>query len=149
MKLISIINNINSNNNSYLDSFHLNKTVKYSNDNYEIVKLLEFEGFLSEVKIIKHLSNKSINFIKNFTEFKLKPISKPGRRVFLSNKEVVSLNNTVSSIRKQLKQSKIGIKERESNYGYLYIIRTSKGIMTDKYAIKQNRGGELILKIKY
>jgi hypothetical protein len=44
MKLISIINNINSNNNSYLDSFHLNKTVKYSNDNYEIVKLLAKPG---------------------------------------------------------------------------------------------------------
>jgi ribosomal protein S8 len=111
--------------------------------------LLEFEGFLSEVKIIKHLSNKSINFIKNFTEFKLKPISKSGRRVFLSNKEVVSLNNTVSSIRKELKQSKIGIKERESNYGYLYIIRTSKGIMKDKYAIKENRGGELLFKIQF
>lgn len=160
MKLISIINNINKNPNCYLKNFSLNLTIEYSKDAYEILKLLEFEGFLSEVFIKNYSSstlfphNKTVNkkyitFINSFTGFSLKQISRSGRRVFISNKEVVSLNNTVSSIRKKLNQSKISIKERESNFGYLYLIRTSKGIMTEKEAINNNLGGELLFKIKY
>ena len=101
----------------------------YSKLKHELAKLLVKEGFLSSVKKVK----------KNFEEleitmkyFEEEPVikelvreSKPGLRKYLSYKEI------------KPHKGGLGIK----------IITTSKGLMTDREAIKKQMGGEVICKV--
>ena len=104
-------------------------SVPYSKLKHELVKLLVKEGFLSDVKKVK----------KDFDElditlkyFKDEPVikeltreSKPGLRKYISYKD---------------------IKPHKGGLG-LKVLTTSKGLMTDKDAIKEKVGGEIICRV--
>ena len=101
----------------------------YSKLKHELAKLLVKEGFLSSVKKVKKDFDELEITLKYFEE---EPVikelvreSKPGLRKYLSYKEI------------KPHKGGLGIK----------IITTSKGLMTDREAIKKQMGGEVICKV--
>lgn len=98
----------------------------------EIARILKEEGFIKDYKIEKSDENRSaqntIILTLKYTDKKervitgLKRISKPGLRVYAKNDEIPKVLNGLG----------------------IAIISTSKGIMTDKEARKQNIGGEVL-----
>ena len=101
----------------------------YSKLKHELAKLLVKEGFLSSVKKVKKDFDELEITLKYFEE---EPVikelvreSKPGLREYLSYKEI------------KPHKGGLGIK----------IITTSKGLMTDREAIKKQMGGEVICKV--
>lgn len=104
-------------------------SVPYSNVKYNIAKLLEKEGFVDYTKKrgknIKRLvvGLKYENGQSKINE--IKRISKPGRRMYVSSKNIYF---------------------PKSGYGSL-VISTPKGILTSKEAKKMKVGGEIICEI--
>ena len=105
-------------------------TVPASKMKIEIARILKEEGFIKDYKIEnseKSVQNTIIITLK-YTDKKervitgLKRISKPGLRVYAKNDEIPKVLNGLG----------------------IAIISTSKGIMTDKEARKQNIGGEVL-----
>lgn len=101
----------------------------YSKLKHELAKLLVKEGFLSSVRKVKKDFDELEITLKYFEE---EPVikelvreSKPGLRKYLSYKEI------------KPHKGGLGIK----------IITTSKGLMTDREAIKKQMGGEVICKV--
>ncbi len=98
----------------------------------EIARILKEEGFIKDYKIEKSDENRSVQntiiLTLKYTDKKervitgLKRISKPGLRVYAKNDEIPKVLNGLG----------------------IAIISTSKGIMTDKEARKQNIGGEVL-----
>ena len=102
--------------------------VPASNIKNEIARILKEEGFIKDYKIVDNDAQGSIQITLKYTEKKervingLKRISKPGLRVHVQKNEVPKVLNGLG----------------------IAIISTSKGIMTDKEARKENIGGEVI-----
>jgi small subunit ribosomal protein S8 len=101
----------------------------YSKLKHELAKLLVKEGFLTSVKKVKKDFDELEITLKYFEE---EPVikelvreSRPGLRKYLSYKE---------------------IKPYKGGLG-LKIFTTSKGLMTDREAIKKQMGGEVICKV--
>ena len=98
----------------------------------EIARILKEEGFVKDFKIEKSDENSSVQdtivLTLKYTDKRervitgLKRISKPGLRVYAKNDEVPKVLNGLG----------------------IAIISTSKGIMTDKQARKENIGGEVL-----
>ena len=92
----------------------------------EIARILKEEGFIKDYTI--NSDEKVINLTLKYTDKKervitgLKRISKPGLRVYAKNDEIPQVLNGLG----------------------IAIISTSKGIMTDKEARKENIGGEVL-----
>lgn len=101
----------------------------YSKLKHELAKLLVKEGFLTSVKKVKKDFDELEITLKYFED---KPVikeivreSKPGLRKYLSYK---------------------GIKPHKGGLG-IKVLTTSKGLMTDKEAIKKQMGGEVICRV--
>ena len=94
----------------------------------EIAKILKNEGFIENYKVSKDKVQGTLTLTLKYVNKKervitgLKRISKPGLRVYAKADEVPKVLN---------------------GFG-IAIISTSKGIMTDKEARKQNLGGEVL-----
>lgn len=94
----------------------------------EIAKILKAEGFIADYKIQKNNVQNTIVLNLKYGQNKervitgLKRISKPGLRVYAKAEEVPKVLNGLG----------------------IAIISTSKGIMTDKNARKENLGGEVL-----
>lgn len=94
----------------------------------EIAKILKDEGFIKNYKVVKEDAQGTILLTLKYTDKKervitgLKRISKPGLRVYAKSDEIPMVLNGLG----------------------IAIISTSKGIMTDKEARKQNIGGEVL-----
>ena len=94
----------------------------------EIARILKEEGFIKDYKIEDVDTHKNIILTLKYTDKKervitgLKRISKPGLRVYAKNDEIPKVLNGLG----------------------IAIISTSKGIMTDKEARKENIGGEVL-----
>lgn len=106
--------------------------VIYSKLKLEIVKLLKEEGFIANYKKVDSINNKS--YIRIFLKYsannepvikEIARVSKPGRRIYRSYKDLKSDNITV------------------------YILTTPKGVITDKKAKELKVGGEIIGYIKW
>lgn len=103
-------------------------TVQYSSYKEEILKVLKNEGFIKDFEIKKEENNKT--FIDVHLKYKnktsaihgMRQISKPGLRIYSESKKVPKVLNGLG----------------------IALISTSKGIMTDKQARKENVGGEII-----
>ena len=103
-----------------------------SKEKMEIARILKEEGFIKDFKIEKDEEKNSVQntiiLTLKYTDKKervitgLKRISKPGLRVYAKNDEIPKVLNGLG----------------------IAIISTSKGIMTDKEARKQNIGGEVL-----
>ena len=96
----------------------------------DIAKILKEEGFIRAYKILKfkkqgilRLNLKYVDSESLITD--LKRISKPGRRVYVGSKEVPRV------------MAGVGIA----------ILTTSKGLMTDDTARRENVGGEMLCQV--
>ena len=93
-----------------------------------IIKILKDEGFIANYKIEKGQVQDKVILTLKYAKNKervisgLKRISKPGLRVYAKCDEIPSVLNGLG----------------------IAIISTSKGIMTDKEARKENLGGEVL-----
>ena len=102
--------------------------VPASNIKKEIARILKEEGFIKDYKIESDNTQGTIILTLKYTEKRervitgLKRISKPGLRVYANKDEVPKVLNGLG----------------------IAIISTSKGIMTDKEARKENIGGEVL-----
>ena len=106
--------------------------VPSSNIKKEIARILKEEGFIKDYKVVNSDENSSVQdtilLTLKYTDKKervitgLKRISKPGLRVYAKNDEIPKVLNGLG----------------------IAIISTSKGIMTDKEARKENIGGEVL-----
>ena len=103
-------------------------TVPASKLKVELARILKEEGFIKEYKVVSEGVEKNILLTLKYGKKKkkvitgLKRISKPGLRVYVKSDEVPRVLNGLG----------------------IAIISTSKGIMTDKEARKQNLGGEVL-----
>jgi len=102
----------------------------FSNLKYEITKILEKEGFVEKVEKKGRRSKKIIEITLKYDGKTpaisgLKRISKPGQKIYLPYKK---------------------IKKSKGGYG-IFIVSTSKGLMTNKEARKQKLGGEVICEV--
>jgi len=106
-------------------------SVPYSEFKFRIAELLQKEGYVLNVEKKGRVPNKKIiidlKYKENGTPMitKIKKISKQGQRIYKTSSE---------------------IKPVKSGYG-LSIISTSKGVVTNKEARKNNVGGEIICEV--
>ena len=101
--------------------------VPASNIKKEIARILKEEGFIKDYKIVSDDAQGTIVLTLKYNKKDrvitgLKRISKPGLRVYAKNDEIPKVLNGLG----------------------IAIISTSKGIMTDKEARKENIGGEVL-----
>ncbi len=102
--------------------------VPASNIKKEIARILKEEGFIKDYSVSNEDSKETITLTLKYTNKKervitgLQRISKPGLRVYAKSDEIPQVLNGLG----------------------IAIISTSKGIMTDKEARKQNIGGEVL-----
>lgn len=94
----------------------------------ELARILKEEGFIKDYKVVKNDAQGTIELTLKYGDKKervitgLKRISKPGLRVYAKSDEIPKVLNGLG----------------------VAIISTSKGIMTDKEARRQNLGGEVL-----
>lgn len=105
--------------------------VPHSKEKEKILAIMKNEGFIQNYETVAS-EGRSYLKIKLSYDDKKRPIinqlvriSKPGRRIYVSHSEITPVRRGLG----------------------LAILSTSKGVMTDKDAIKNNVGGELICKI--
>ena len=102
--------------------------VPASNLKLELARILKEEGFIKDYKVLDENVQGMILLTLKYGQNKervitgLKRISKPGLRVYAKAEEVPKVLNGLG----------------------IAIISTSKGVMTDKEARKQNLGGEVL-----
>ena len=101
--------------------------VPSSNIKKEIARILKEEGFIKDYKIVSDDAQGTIVLTLKYNKKErvitgLKRISKPGLRVYAKNDEIPKVLNGLG----------------------IAIISTSKVIMTDKEARKENIGGEVL-----
>lgn len=131
--------------------------VPFSKLKFEIVKILEREGFVEKAekkrKKIKKGESKPKPFIEILLKYEDKTPAKSARSDSETRREVRPKGRPAISGLKKI--SKPGqriylpwkkIKRVKGGYG-IAIISTSKGLMTDKEARKQKIGGEVICEI--
>ena len=103
-------------------------SVPASNLKLSLAKILKDEGFIEDYKLVTDDAQGSILLTLKYGQNKervitgLKRISKPGLRVYAKSSEVPKVLNGLG----------------------IAIISTSRGVMTDKEARKQNLGGEVL-----
>ena len=106
---------------------HTTVDVPYSKVKNEIAKILLDEGFVADIETVENGVNKNIRITLKYKDSKsviqgLKRISKPGLRIYAEKEELPRVLNGLG----------------------IAIISTSKGIVTDKVARKNNVGGEVV-----
>ena len=106
--------------------------IPYSTAKFSIAKLLKEEGYLRNYKVF--VDDSRMKFIKVYIGYDehsrsvitgLRRVSKPGRRVYVKAEE---------------------IGRGKGKFGTA-VVSTSKGLMTDKQAIGNRLGGELLFRI--
>ena len=109
---------------------HESVDIPYSNMKFAISKILKEEGYIKNYKTFVDEARKK--FLKVYIHYDennksvitgLRRISKPGRRQYVGTAEIPRLRKRIG----------------------LIVISTSKGIMTDKSAVKNKVGGEPLL----
>ena len=106
---------------------HATVDVPYSKVKAEISNILLNEGFIADREIVENGTHKNIRITLKYKDSKcviqgLKRISKPGLRIYAEKEELPRVLNGLG----------------------IAVISTSKGIVTDKVARKENVGGEVI-----
>ncbi len=111
---------------------HMTVDVPFSKFRYQLVKVLEKEGYIKKVEKKGKGKNKvlEVSFNKKRGEdapesFQIRMVSKPGQRIYTRSREIKSIRGGLGT----------------------EIISTSQGLMSGKEARKKNLGGELICEI--
>jgi len=104
--------------------------VPYSEIKFEIAKVLKKENFIEEIEKKGKKIRKTIEIKLKYKDKEpaisgIKRVSKPGQRIYTAAGKIKGIRG---------------------GYG-MAIISTSKGLMTDKEARKQNLGGEILCKV--
>lgn len=95
--------------------------IPFSGLKYEILKIMEKEGIISEVKPSKDKKTLSIKLGQKYLNFKR--LSKPGRRLYYKYRRLPRFKREIM------------------------IISTPKGLMTTSQAVKNHLGGEAMLEV--
>ncbi len=110
---------------------HLIVDVPSSKMKVSIAKILKDEGFIKNFKLNDDNKQKVLRIYLKYSEenqpaiLNLTRVSKPGRRVYVKAEELIPIYNNIG----------------------IWIISTSKGIITNKTAKKMNVGGEILCEI--
>jgi len=97
----------------------------------ELAKVLKNEGFIRNYKFVKDGRQGILRVYLKYTDdqknviFGLERVSRPSRRYYVKSKDIKPVLNGMG----------------------IAVLSTSKGIMTDKQAKKENIGGELLCKV--
>jgi len=97
----------------------------------DIARILKKEGYIKDSKYIENDKQGTLRIILKYGKAQsdvilgIKRISKPGRRVYVKSSNILPVLNGMG----------------------ISILSTSGGLMTDKMAIKNNLGGEIICNI--
>jgi len=110
---------------------HVKVDIPSSKIKINITKILKDEGFIKNFKIIDSNNNKIVRIYLKYSEDNqssinsLKRISKSGRRIYVKSEDLRPVLNNIG----------------------IWIISTSKGLITNKAAKKLNVGGEVLCEI--
>jgi small subunit ribosomal protein S8 len=110
---------------------HLKVDMPSSKMKIAIARILKDEGFIKNFKVIDDNKQKLLRLYLKYSPanqsaiLNLKRISKPGRRVYKGAEELRPIYNNIG----------------------IWILSTSKGVITNKAAKKLNVGGEVICEI--
>lgn len=111
---------------------HESTDIPYSNMKFGICKILKEEGYVKNYKTF--MDERRKKFLKVYVNYDessrsvitgLKRVSRPGRRTYVKTDDISKLKHPMS----------------------LVILSTSKGLMTDKNAMKNRVGGEPLLMV--
>ena len=103
-------------------------TVPFSGIKAEIARILQEEGYIWSYEVVGEGKDKAIKVKNKFTAngktiiTDVKRCSKPGRRQYVHSEDIPTVMNGLG----------------------ISIVSTSRGIMTDKTARKENVGGEVL-----
>lgn len=102
-------------------------TAPYSKIKENILKIMMEKGFIDSYKVEGEgkLKVVTITLKEEISKLNLRRVSKPGQRIYVKKEELRSVRSGLG----------------------LSILSTSKGLMTNTEARKQNMGGELICEI--
>ena len=110
---------------------HLKVDIPSSKMKVSIAKILKDEGFIKNYKIIDDNKQKILRVYLKYAEdsrsaiLSLRRISKPGRRVYVKASDIRPVYNNIG----------------------IWILSTSKGVITNKAAKTLNIGGEVVCEI--
>lgn len=110
---------------------HLKVDIPSSKLKMSIAKILKDEGYVKNFKIIDDNKQKILRVYLKYNELnqaailKMRKISKPGRRVYIKADDLKPVYNNIG----------------------IWILSTSKGIITNKAARQLNVGGEVLCEI--
>ncbi len=110
---------------------HLKADVPSSKMKVAIARILKDEGFIKNFKIIDDKKQKILRIYLKYSQdndsavIKLRRISRPGRRVYIKSESLKPVYNNIG----------------------IWILSTSKGVITNKDAKSLNVGGEVICEI--
>ena len=110
---------------------HSTVAIPSSKIKVEIAKILKDEGYIRNYKFLKDGKQGILRVYLRYGNgqsnvvYGLKRISKPSRRVYVRSKDIKTVLNGLG----------------------ISILSTSKGVMTDKKARKENVGGEILCNI--
>jgi small subunit ribosomal protein S8 len=94
----------------------------------EVARILKDEGFIKNYKFLKDGKQGVLRIYLKYgpgqtrTIYSLQRVSKPGRRMYVKSKDIKPILNGMG----------------------ISILSTSRGLMTDKQARKENVGGEIL-----
>jgi len=94
----------------------------------EVARILKDEGFIKNYKFLKDGKQGILRIYLKYgqgqakTIYSLQRVSKPGRRMYVKSKDIKPILNGMG----------------------ISILSTSRGLMTDKQARKENVGGEIL-----
>jgi small subunit ribosomal protein S8 len=97
----------------------------------EIAKVLKSEGYIKNYKFIKDGKQGILRLYLKYGQLRrsaintIERVSKPSRRVYLKSKDIAPHYQGMG----------------------IFILSTSKGIMSDKRAVEENVGGEVICRV--
>ena len=110
---------------------HFKVDIPSSKMKISIARIMKDEGFVKNYKIIDDNKQKILRVYLKYGQanqsviMNMKRISKPGRRVYISSKDLRPVLNNIG----------------------IWVLSTSKGIITNKAARKLNVGGEVVCEI--
>jgi len=110
---------------------HSKVDVPLSNMKVSLAKILKDEGYIKNYKLLKDKGHGVLRVYLKYHESSqavitgLKRLSKPGRRVYVKNKDIPRVLNGMG----------------------ITVLSTPKGVLADREAKKQNVGGELLCSV--
>lgn len=114
-----------------INAGHMKVDVPSSKMKVAIAKIMKDEGFVKNFKLIEDNKQKVLRVYLKYSDsnqsaiMNIRRISKPGRRIYIQAEELRPVLNNIG----------------------VWVLSTSKGVITNKAAKKLNVGGELICEI--